>query len=87
MNFPKPLVLLKSNLKLQIYKRETAKQKIANYRAEFPMKIYPSASRNSVKKSASAQKPEVCGLCFFLLRIRSCLVNFESASSLTSSLP
>jgi len=48
MNFSKLLVLVKSNLKLQIYKRETAKQKIVNYRAEFPMKIYHSTSRNSV---------------------------------------
>ena len=39
MKFSKLLVLLKSNLKLQIYRRETAKQKIINYRAEFPMKF------------------------------------------------
>ena len=48
MNFSKLLVLLKSNLKLQIYKHETAKQKITNSCAEFPMKICPSVSRNSV---------------------------------------
>ena len=48
MKFSKLLVLLKSNLKLQIYKRETAKQKTVNHRAEFPMKIYHSAYRNSV---------------------------------------
>ena len=47
MNFSKLLVLLKSNLKLQIYQHETAK-KIVNSRAEFPMKIYHSASRKSV---------------------------------------
>jgi len=48
MNFSKLLVLLKSNLKLQIYKHETAKQKIINSRPEFPMKIYNSVSRSSV---------------------------------------
>jgi len=48
MNFSKLLVLLKSNLKLQIYKRETAKQKTVNHRAEFSMKIYHSAYKNSV---------------------------------------
>jgi len=48
MNLPKCLVLLKSNLKLQIYKHETAKQKITNYLAEFPTKIYHSVCRNSV---------------------------------------
>jgi len=47
-NFSKLLVLLKSNLKLQIYKHETAKQKIISSRAEFPMKIYHSVTRNSV---------------------------------------
>jgi len=57
MNFSKLLVLLKSNLKLQIYKHETAKRKIINSCAEFPMKICHSVSRNSVWKSASAQKP------------------------------
>jgi len=31
--------------------------------------------------------PEVCRLCFFWLRIRSCLVNLESASSPTPPLP
>jgi len=56
MNLLKLLVLLKSNLKLKTYKRETAKQKIINSRAEFPMKIYHSVSRNSVLKSASPQK-------------------------------
>jgi len=59
VNFWILLALLKSNLKLQIYKRETAKQKIVNYRTEFPMKIYHSASSNSVQKSASAQKPAI----------------------------
>jgi len=39
---------MKSNLKLQTYKHETAKQKIINSRAEFPMKIHHSVSRNSV---------------------------------------
>jgi len=48
MNFSKLLVLLKSNLKLQTYKRETAKQKIINSRAELPRKIYHSVSGNSV---------------------------------------
>jgi len=48
MNFSKLLVLLKSDLKLQIYKHETAKQKIINSLAEFPTKIYHSVSRNSV---------------------------------------
>jgi len=48
MNFSKLLVLLKSNLKLQIYKHVIAKQKILNSHAEFPMKIYHSVSRNSV---------------------------------------
>jgi len=48
MNFSKLLLLLKSNLKLQTYKHETTKQKIVNSRAEFPMKIYHSMSRNSV---------------------------------------
>jgi len=48
MNFLKLLVLLKSNLKLQIYKHVIAKQKIVNSRAEFPMKMYNSVSRNSV---------------------------------------
>jgi len=48
MNFLKLLVLLKSSLKLQIYKHVIAKQKIVNSRAEFPMKIYNSVSRNSV---------------------------------------
>ena len=54
MNFSKLLVLLKSNLKLQTCKHETAKQKIINFRAEweFPIKIYHSVSRNSVYKSA-----------------------------------
>jgi len=37
-------------------KHETAKQKIINSRAEFPLKIHHSVSRNSVWKSASAQK-------------------------------
>ena len=58
MNFSKLLVLLKSNLKLQIDKQhETAKQKIINSRADFPMKIYHSVSRSSVLKSSRAQKP------------------------------
>jgi len=48
MNFFKLLVFLKSNLKLQIYKHVIAKQKTANSRAEFPMKIYNSVSRNCV---------------------------------------
>ena len=42
MNFLKLLVLLKSNLKLQIYKHVIAEQNIVNSRAEFPMKIYHS---------------------------------------------
>ena len=45
MKFSKVLVLLKSNLKLQMFKHETAKQKIRNYCAEFPVKIYHSVSR------------------------------------------
>jgi len=57
MNFSKLLLLLKSNLKLQIYKHETAKRKMINSCAEFQMKICHSVSRNSVWKSASAQKP------------------------------
>jgi len=48
MNFSKLLVLLKSNLKVQIYKHVIAKQKIINSRAEFPLRIYHSVSRNSV---------------------------------------
>ena len=49
MNFSKLLALVKSNLKLQTYKHETAKQKIIDsYAPEFPMKIYHSVSRNSV---------------------------------------
>jgi len=48
MNFSKLLALVKSNLKLQTYKHETAKQKIIDSRAEFPMKIYHAVSRNSV---------------------------------------
>jgi len=48
MNFSKLLVLLKSNLKLQIYKHVIAKQKLINSRAAFSMKIYDSVSRNSV---------------------------------------
>ena len=48
MNFTNRLVLLKSSLKLQIYKHKTARQKIINCRAELPMKIYHSVSRNSV---------------------------------------
>jgi len=48
MDFSKLLVLLKSNLKLHIYKHVIAKQKIVNSPAEFPMKIYNSVSRNSV---------------------------------------
>ena len=48
MNLLKLLVLLKSSLKLQTHKHETAKQKIINSRAEFPMKTYHSVSRNSV---------------------------------------
>jgi len=48
MNFLKLLILLKRNLILQIYKHETAKQKIRNSRAEFPMKIYHVVFRNSV---------------------------------------
>jgi len=40
MNFSKLLVLLKSNLKLQIYKHETAKQKIINSPAKFPMNFF-----------------------------------------------
>jgi len=35
-------------LKLQICKHVIAKQKIINSRAEYPMKIYHSVSRNSV---------------------------------------
>jgi len=46
MNFSKLLVLLKSNLKVQIYTNVIAKQNIINSRAEFPMKIYHSVSRN-----------------------------------------
>jgi len=48
MNFLKLLVLLKSNLKLQTQKHETAQQKIINSRAEFPIKTYHSVFRNSV---------------------------------------
>jgi len=48
MNFSKLLVLLKSNLKLQINKHVIAKQEVINSRAEFPMKVYDSVSRNSV---------------------------------------
>ena len=48
MNFSKRFVLLKSNLKLQIYKHVIAKQKFINSRAEFIVKIYHSVSRNSV---------------------------------------
>jgi len=48
MNLAKLLVLLKSNLKLQIYKHVEPKQKILNSRTEFPMKMYHSVSRNSV---------------------------------------
>jgi len=48
MNFLKLLVLLKSNLILQIFKHETAKQKIRNSCAEFRMKIYHYVFRNSV---------------------------------------
>jgi len=47
MNFSKLLVLLMSNLILQTYKHETVKQTIIDSRAEFPMKIYDSVSRNS----------------------------------------
>ena len=59
INFSKLLVLLKSNLKLQTqlkFLQETAKQTIINSRAGFSIKIYHSASRNSVEKSVSAQK-------------------------------
>jgi len=50
MKFSKVLVLLKSNLKLQMFKHETAKQKIRNYCAEFSVKIIILCpdSRNSV---------------------------------------
>jgi len=48
MNFSKLSVLLKSNLKLQIYKHVIAKQKFINSRAAFSMKIYDSVYRNSV---------------------------------------
>jgi len=48
MNFSKLLVMLKSKLKLQIYKYEIAKHEIINFRAEFPIKIHNSVSRNSV---------------------------------------
>jgi len=48
MNSSKLLVLLKSNLKLQIYKHVIAKDKIINSCTEFAMKIYHSMSRNSV---------------------------------------
>jgi len=48
---------LKSNLKLQTYlKAWNSKRKIINSRAEFPINIYHSVSRNRVKKYASAQK-------------------------------
>jgi len=36
------------DLKLQTYKHATAKRKIIDSRAEFPMKIYHAVSRNSV---------------------------------------
>jgi len=57
MNFSKLLVLMKSNLKLQIYKHVIAKQKIINSRAEFPMKIYHCVQKQCLE---IWQCPETC---------------------------
>jgi len=68
INFSKFLALMNNNQKLQIH--DTTKQKIVNSRAEFPIKMYDSVSKNSVQKSARARNlpkpslnlpvPEIC---------------------------